>query len=454
MNTDRNQMTEKILFLTLEIIRLVTGEDYIVLKKVAENGAEGVKPPMSEPPFKFQETDNDLKIMDLANMIIQLLSEEVSSKFDILRVRLPTEDDEKEPHCAAGSGDGPDAERDSDLQNTQGYVKEENLHTQEIQVTAVMDAPATSCIAQEFQGGRPSQTLTMEQGEHIFHLPCKEEDVPVDINQGLSFGCEVRPEGPGRFTSAHDCARSSTEHILETPGANLRDVHFRCEILRNTDIILSNGSQEEFHPMNPSDEDMDMECSFGHITFDHMDGTVKPHKCRQCRVNFSNTLAFRAHQQAHRTAHRRARKHILNYICSDCGKGFHQVTHLVRHKRMHTGEKPFVCCECGSAFSQSSNLLAHEKTHTGERPFACPDCGKCFTKKQTLVRHQIVHTGEKPFSCSECDKSFSARSVLVRHQQVHRGEKPFVCPYCNRRFSRNSNLLRHQTIHTREKPRM
>ncbi|XP_075704602.1 uncharacterized protein LOC142709515 [Rhinoderma darwinii] len=65
MKTEKNKMSEKILNLTLEIICLLTGEDYTVLRKTS---GKYVTP---------RSRNNGKKILDLTNKIIELLSGEV-----------------------------------------------------------------------------------------------------------------------------------------------------------------------------------------------------------------------------------------------------------------------------------------------------------------------------------------------------------------------------------------
>ncbi|XP_073467339.1 uncharacterized protein [Aquarana catesbeiana] len=140
------------------------------------------------------------------------------------------------------------------------------------------------------------------------------------------------------------------------------------------------------------------------------------------------------------------------FSCTECGKRFSKNEHLSIHQRSHSGEKPFSCSECGKCFSQKSHLDNHQRLHTGEKPYSCPVCGKCFVQKSTLVKHQRSHTGEKPYSCPECGKLFSQKSHLYRHQKLHTGEKPLSCPECGKFFSQRSHLYRHQRSHTGEKP--
>ncbi|XP_072279818.1 gastrula zinc finger protein XlCGF53.1-like [Pyxicephalus adspersus] len=82
-------VTDRILDLTLEIIYLLTGEDYTVVKKTSSrhmNSPHGsrrwnrkrnptVKPPTRSP---MPEKNNNKKILDVTNEITELLTGEVS----------------------------------------------------------------------------------------------------------------------------------------------------------------------------------------------------------------------------------------------------------------------------------------------------------------------------------------------------------------------------------------
>ncbi|XP_071995489.1 oocyte zinc finger protein XlCOF29-like [Engystomops pustulosus] len=83
MEKDRNQMAARILNLTLEIIPLITGEDYTLMKK---SSGECVTPrvsggwiqgPITEPPP--HSLIHEQKILELTSRITELLSGEVSA---------------------------------------------------------------------------------------------------------------------------------------------------------------------------------------------------------------------------------------------------------------------------------------------------------------------------------------------------------------------------------------
>ncbi|XP_063805416.1 oocyte zinc finger protein XlCOF29-like [Pseudophryne corroboree] len=90
MDKDRSHRTERIINITLEIIYLLTGEDYTVVKKTSNEceilnshprvsgGLSRTQSPIPVPPpdSLIHERPNDQKILELTNKIIQLLTGE------------------------------------------------------------------------------------------------------------------------------------------------------------------------------------------------------------------------------------------------------------------------------------------------------------------------------------------------------------------------------------------
>uniref|UniRef100_A0A8C5MCK3 C2H2-type domain-containing protein n=1 Tax=Leptobrachium leishanense TaxID=445787 RepID=A0A8C5MCK3_9ANUR len=150
--------------------------------------------------------------------------------------------------------------------------------------------------------------------------------------------------------------------------------------------------------------------------------------------------------------HHRIHTGNTQFKCTECGKCFSLRKTLSKHKRIHTGKKLFKCEECGKCFTVYSSLEKHKMIHTGEKLFKCDDCGKCFTRASNLARHIRIHTGEKTCICTECGKCFTRASNLAKHRRTHTGEKSFICTECGKCFIHASNLADHIRIHTGEKP--
>ncbi|KAM8923999.1 gastrula zinc finger protein XlCGF66.1-like [Pelodytes ibericus] len=105
MNRGTDQTTEDILNLTLEIMYLLTGEDYILVKKPRKCVQRNTSPCWSEiscrtqissteppPHFLIHQRNNDQKILELTNKIIQLLTGEVPIRCEDVTVYFSMEE--------------------------------------------------------------------------------------------------------------------------------------------------------------------------------------------------------------------------------------------------------------------------------------------------------------------------------------------------------------------------
>ncbi|XP_069602170.1 uncharacterized protein [Ranitomeya imitator] len=103
MEKDKNKMTETIINLTLEIIYLLTAEDYTVVKKSAKHVTPGVLPWVSggrstaqdtvmSPPHQSLIYENAQNIIQLSNKITELLSGEVPVRCQDVTVYLSMEE--------------------------------------------------------------------------------------------------------------------------------------------------------------------------------------------------------------------------------------------------------------------------------------------------------------------------------------------------------------------------
>ncbi|KAM4642052.1 LOW QUALITY PROTEIN: uncharacterized protein O3C94_016423 [Discoglossus pictus] len=173
----------------------------------------------------------------------------------------------------------------------------------------------------------------------------------------------------------------------------------------------------------------------------HKNISVKKYNYSECGENFVGSSCGSSQQIS---------KPVKLYNCSECDTCFTCYSDLVEHRKIHKEVTFLACPECGKCCRWKSQLLTHQRIHTRERPFPCTECGKCFRQKSHLKKHQRVHTGKKPFACSECGKGFVRKSLLVAHQHVHSGEDSFACSVCGKCFSQHSQFLRHKKIHRKK----
>ncbi|KAM8923969.1 gastrula zinc finger protein XlCGF66.1-like [Pelodytes ibericus] len=99
MNLDQDQKSERILDLTLEIIYLLTGEDYIIMKKPGEIETSTSCPCRTQSPslepsphYTIHERDDDEKILHLTNKNMHQIAGEVPIRCEDVAVYLSIEE--------------------------------------------------------------------------------------------------------------------------------------------------------------------------------------------------------------------------------------------------------------------------------------------------------------------------------------------------------------------------
>ncbi|XP_073537707.1 uncharacterized protein [Phyllobates terribilis] len=92
-------------------------------------------------------------------------------------------------------------------------------------------------------------------------------------------------------------------------------------------------------------------------------------------------------------------------------------------------------------------------TRRGKQPnISCNQCSKQFTCKSAFIAHYKTHSEPDSYSCKDCGKCFTKKWRYVVHQRSHTGEKLFFCSECEKSFTCKSYLVRHQRVHTGKRP--
>ncbi|XP_056387529.1 zinc finger protein 436-like isoform X2 [Hyla sarda] len=484
MDKERKHVTDAILNLTLEIIYLLTGEDYTFVKELSTSlikrscVGSHVSEGWNRKRTLTTQRNNEQKILKLANKITELLTGE---EWEYLEEHKEVYQDVimESNHLLT-----------SPVKSNKRKIPERcpsPLHPEDstdeyhkiLKIDEITDLTKIKDDKGENHSGSKAEVVDEGQEKCMmdFH-ECDEKESPL----------EVTPDG-------HTSMNSSEERILISSDYETEDNDFR-EFSSEENSIIPN-----IYPL-----------------FSNLHLSSNPF---EPRIQFPGFPNFIPHSQPF--------KPFQTFPCPECGKCFNWNAELIRHLRSHTGEKPFSCPECGKCFTRKSTLFRHQKDHSEENsskspleehpalsptcdidvrnikqdlpdeipitpdmypifhspeigpiptdpsdqhvcfpntsdiiphhsPFRrykiypCSECGKCFNWNAELIRHQRIHTGEKPYPCPDCGKCFARKSTLFRHQKSHTGEKPFLCCECGKYFTRNANLLLHQRIHTGEKP--
>ncbi|XP_068112769.1 zinc finger protein 665-like isoform X2 [Hyperolius riggenbachi] len=452
MDEDRRHISERIFNLTLELINMLIGEKYEMVKNASINRLKPssprdvpspiiVSPHYALTPYSLTPERNKMeKILEVIKRVAQLLTGEVPVQSQDVAIYFSMDEWQ---YIAAHK----DLCKDIMMEN-----EETSRHT---------------------KGGETLLDLTLEiitllTGEH-YAVIRKTSAEHNTMRRGHPRSARLRKSQSPITASPPPSLIPEThqQRILEVTNQITElltgEVPIRCQ-----DVAIYFSMEEwqyiEAHKDIYKDAMMEnqqiLPLSGGHKVGNRSEGHLvsEPDDAAEDNdVTQSSPISVDTQQRGHSAdnemapqpdRHQRVLAVEESYSCFECEKVFRIKGQLVEHLRTHTWEKPFVCSECNKCFTSSTRLQRHVKLHGGEKSFSCSECGKLFSDKGSLVQHQIIHKGERPFPCSECGKEFYRKSHLDRHQNRHKGVRPFLCSECGNRFLQKRDLLAHERSHT------
>ncbi|KAM3913559.1 uncharacterized protein RB166_018825 isoform 1-T1 [Leptodactylus fuscus] len=448
MEKDKGQLKETILGLTLRIIYLLTGGEYVIEKKTGGSKTSGsldkTRSPIHEPSpqSRKSEKSNDQKILDLTHKIIELLTGEVPIRCQDVTVYFSMEEWEyieghkdlykdviteyRQPLTSLGLKNVeeileehviPDASHCQPAAVLLKCVSVNNVHEESTSyqdISDIRDVPGTDL--------HKSTNHTHQYSSCTLHMEVdgyKEEDI-IDTEIYIPVDHPI-----------HSPTTSITEKIVLSEGQNQTDI----DIITIPDDSPTRFEVEEYDWSEAKEIDWDI--------------LEKP-------KNLVNSFYHKSFLSRGQTAYNKAKK----YNGSRCQGPFKILDHMVDNTDCHS----FICCDCGKCLPSQSELLSHQEGHNkarksfsnnpipnpifrgGEEVYKCQICGLCFNNTIDLVNHHQSHI-KKPYPCSICGRGFYSRSGLVTHQKTHALQRLYDCSTCGKTFISNAHLILHQKLH-------
>ncbi|XP_069622426.1 zinc finger protein 271-like [Ranitomeya imitator] len=505
MDQDKNLMVENLLNITLEIIYLLTGEDYTVVKRTSgdlpHSSVSWTRPRspvrMPSPRSLILARDSEQKILELTDRIIELLTGEVTAVHYLEEPNDLQEDDTKNDESLSSPVNA------QNIRNSPPDWKVEDNNDSE-------NSPEESCSFRNRHSGLQDVDINTKISNDGKRSPDKS-----------SFAPQGTPRWDNIFT-CWECGKCFTEHeaLLMHQRAHAEEKSYQCS---NCGKCFKKKSNLIQHLKIHSGE--------------------KPFLCTDCGKSFTRKADLIKHQRIH-TGEK-------PFPCPVCGRCFTQISTLKRHRRFHSGQhleepkdlednemenRELLLCQDGFGDREkqvSSSLLHSEEEQSdpqdgeGGETFqikveviqwekdeannsgrvqckeektpidiatgnannvrnsspdleledkndleGSPEESCSFNNKHSEfqdVNNEYSYDGEMSpdksafppygtvqsdniFTCWECGKCFTEHEALLMHQRTHAEEKSYQCSNCGKCFKKKSNLIQHLKIHSGEKP--
>ncbi|KAM4641102.1 uncharacterized protein O3C94_015515 isoform 6-T6 [Discoglossus pictus] len=501
------EMTKTILDHALEIIYLLIGEDYAIVKKedplkvnsIAKEtigktpGLKIIEPSSMYEGIKDKKGTTE-KIIRIANKIIQMLTRKVLYTSDDFAVYFSIEEweylEEHKDHYKNMILDHQDSSQPMDKETPQPLLTPTKEVKNNYSALSNIKKPVDTCVKRskeseinidkdgEFQPEseetepqlnvlvcnnissynlRPKICIKMEPSDEdtqdsvVYKYICTDSPQPLRLpQQGVDYefneACYIKAEP----ADGYDEDSQESEMV----GDNSREI---SQPLSSSNVIVEYDDQNACY-INVELDSSEDEDSQESLVAEELDkGGIQRKANQELKNRHSRQTCAECARELKDTHLVPSQGDDSNnggdpLSCIICSKRLMKNRQNNQHSKFVLGDKTYICSVCGKCFNNSSHLSRHRKIHTGEKPYSCTICGKAFGSRPQLVIHERIHTGEKPYVCLECGRRFTCTGHLAVHKVVHTGEKRYSCPECGQRFTRNSSLVKHSSIHADKKP--
>ncbi|XP_075071177.1 uncharacterized protein LOC142160115 [Mixophyes fleayi] len=498
MDKDWNKITERILNLTLDIIYLLTEEDYIVVKKSGEHEIPirtqiliTVPPPHS----LIHDRDNDQKILELTNKIIQLLTGEEGEYLEghkdvMMQNNQPlTSLDASKTGPNLGRLRAPCSLNILDVpQNNQAAIYC-NVYTQRLSRYGINMTESTSCE------GNSTDTDIYTPTDHTQYTSTDIKEESVSCDGGNLTDTDIyTPTDHTQYTSIHIKQESvscdggnltdtdiytPTDHTQYTStdikeesvscdGGNLTDTdiytptdhtQYTSTDIKEESVSCDGGNLTDSDIYTPTEhtqytsthiKEESVSCDGGNLTdsdiytpTDHTQYTSTDIE-EIGKLSYDNRNRNANHIQIQKTAEENI---SVKFVCFDCDMCFLLMSDLVSHQGIHIAEKLFPpakppviykllrCPECDRTFYNKSSLVLHSKSHRKKISQSAP-VSPCPKGSRSIIENET-------FKCFKCGKRFLGKLWLNTHLRGHTGERPYSCNVCSQSFMRACDLAKH-----------
>ncbi|XP_068113591.1 oocyte zinc finger protein XlCOF7.2-like [Hyperolius riggenbachi] len=478
--------------LTLEILYLLTGEDYIVVKKP---GSDGSQPCLASPRIK-----NNKKILELTNQITELLTGEVPLRCEDVTVYFSMEEweyleghkdlykeviieDHQSPPFPdetteesfsvwqAGMDESEEGESALYEKKTMKHVETTHLMAGQQHPTIMSHSGSPYILCKDVNSRHCDDCLPTSPGQHTANITGdsaqswdthnSDARVSVGLRDGHMPEGGVRPRDAHRSdTSLSICPRgghrsdngvciSSGNKLCRSndikaervscDGENLADIDWSNptdDTQYSSDMIFQGQYPSAYVNRLVSSEEEALMDDDIYTAADYLSACIKEEPNSEKEDHFTDVYRLPDHMPREKTRE------------YDNREEFYFSTKAVKTEKVPV--RPFSPYRFGNGLSETSFLYTQQRNT--DTSYVCTYCGKCFAYYTHLMTHQRIHTGERPYACFHCGKRFAHNSTLVTHQRIHTGERPYVCFHCGKCFTKKSNLTTHNRIHTGERP--